>query len=140
MLWQLLFSLVTGGFSKAADTYRDVKYAQIEKETATNNVVRDIQLKRLDNEEKQQQNAKEIRLATKDFWEIRLTVGIIAFVSALHYAAIVFDSIYHFGWAIAELPDPFNDYEIVILLSFFGYGTVKSGINAVIVAILRKGK
>jgi hypothetical protein len=138
MLWNLAASLLTGGFGKFADTYRDVRIAALTNETATNTVVQNLELSRLKNEDAARQSAKEIRLATADFWEMRLAVALVAIPTALHYAAIVFDSIYNLGWNVQPLPAPFDEWGGIILLSPFGYGTLKSGINATAAILLKR--
>lgn len=138
MWWKLALSLLTGGFTQAGEIYRDIRYAKIKADTSKNETVKELELKRLENEAQANQNIKEVRLATKDHWEIRLAVGLIAVSTSMHYAAITFDSIYHFGWNVAPLPGKFGEYEEIILLSFFGYGVAKSGINAVAATMLRK--
>lgn len=138
MLGRLLSSILTGGISEVVNAIRDIQYAKIKQSTETNEIVKELELERLENENQARMAAKEIRLATKDFWETRLAVALASVPTAFHYAAIVLDSTYHFGWNIAPLPEPFNEYEAIILLSPFGYGVLRSGISAFASTMLRK--
>lgn len=80
-------------------------------------------------------NAKQIRLATASFWEMRLLTAVIAGCAALHYLAVTLDTVFRFGWAIPKFPPPFDDYQGTILLSFFGVQGVAIGVSAIAAAI-----
>ena len=67
------------------------------------------------------QNAKEIRMATAGFWEMRLITFMIAMPFAVHEAAVVYDTLdTSVNLAIPALPYPFSEWQGVVLLSFFG--------------------
>lgn len=138
MIWTLLKSLLTGGIGKFADTYRDVKIAKIKNNTHLNNVVKDLEIKRLENEKAASQNAKEIRTATKDNWEMRLAVALVAIPTSFHYAATVLDHTYGFGWNVKPLPEPLDEWQAKIILSFFGLTIARVGINTVAAFLLKK--
>lgn len=80
-------------------------------------------------------NAKEVRLATTSFWEMRLLTAIIAACPALHLVAVTLDTVFMFGWRIPKLPPPFDEYQGAILLSFFGVQGVVIGVSAIAAAI-----
>lgn len=66
------------------------------------------------------QTAKEIRLATASFWEMRLITFLIAAIFTLHLVLVGLDTCFALGWKIAKFPAPFDEWQGVILLSFFG--------------------
>lgn len=138
MLIKILTSLFTGGIGKVADTYRDIKIAKVKESTQINNVVKELELKRLENEKAAHEAAKEIRIAMKDHWEIRLAVGLVAIPTSFHYACIVIDKTYNMGWQIQQLPEPLNEWQGTIILSYFGLVSVRHGINAVAASLLKR--
>lgn len=138
MLMKLLTTLLTGGIGKVADTYRDIKIAKVKESTQINNVVKELELKRLENEQAAHEAAKEVRIATKDYWEIRFAVGLVAIPTSFHYACIVIDSIYNMGWNIQKLPTPLDDLQGTIILSYFGLVSVRHGINVVAASMLKR--
>lgn len=66
------------------------------------------------------QDAKEIRLATAGFWEMRLLTALIAFPFVGHLWSVWLDTQFKLGWKIDKFPEPFASWEGAILLSFFG--------------------
>ncbi len=80
-------------------------------------------------------NAKEIRLASVGFWEMRLITAVIAGCFALHLLLVTLDTCFALGWRIAKFPAPFDEWEGMILLSFFGIQAVGGGLNAIAAAI-----
>lgn len=138
-MWlELVKSLLLGGFTKYSETKRDIEFARIQATNNTEERLKELQLKRLENLEQAQSDATKIRLATKDYWEVRLLVFVTSFVTVLHYAAIALDSTFSFGWGIPKMPAPFDEYEAMILLFPFGYGIAKSAINAMASSALRR--
>jgi hypothetical protein len=45
------------------------------------------------------------------------------------------DTQFQFGWRIAAFPEPFNEWQGAILLSFFGIYTVGKGVQSIGTAI-----
>ncbi|WP_435657930.1 hypothetical protein [Brucella pituitosa] len=80
-------------------------------------------------------NAREIRLASAGFWEMRLITSIIAGCFALHLLLVTLDTCFALGWKIAKFPAPFDEWQGAILLSFFGIQAVGGGLNAIAAAI-----
>lgn len=80
-------------------------------------------------------NAREIRLASVGFWEMRLITAVIAGCFALHLLLVTLDTCFALGWRIAKFPAPFDEWEGMILLSFFGIQAVGGGLNAIAAAI-----
>lgn len=64
--------------------------------------------------------AKDIRLATASFWEMRLITFLIAASFTLHLVLVALDTCFGFGWRIAKFPAPFDEWQGLIILSFFG--------------------
>jgi hypothetical protein len=100
---------------------------------------RDIALKTIDERMESRKHAKDIRLATAGFWEMRLLTFAIAMPFVSHLWAVWLDT--QFGtfrdncWqqagktvcGVPAFPEPFNEWQGAILLSFFGiYGGVKA--------------
>lgn len=133
-MFNLITTLFTSGISAITDTFRDVQIAKIKESTATKSVVKELELERLENERQIAKNAKDIRIMTRDHWEIRVLVSLIAFPIALRSAFSEFDKIYHFGWNIPEI----SDWQLTIILSFFGLSVAKTGINAVTTLLLSR--
>ncbi|WP_273794712.1 hypothetical protein [Brucella intermedia] len=80
-------------------------------------------------------NAREIRLASVGFWEMRLITAVIAGCFTLHLLLVTLDTCFALGWRIAKFPAPFDEWEGMILLSFFGIQAVGGGLNAIAAAI-----
>jgi hypothetical protein len=88
----------------------------------------------------QMQSAKEIRLATAGFWEMRLMTFLIASPFVFHLWSVWLDTQFHLGLRVDKFPSPFDQWEGAILLSFFGVSVVGVGIKAVAGAIaFRRG-
>jgi hypothetical protein len=66
------------------------------------------------------QTAKEIRLATAGHWEMRLITFVIAACFASHLVLITLDTLVGYPWNVPKFPAPFDEWEGLILLSFFG--------------------
>lgn len=79
--------------------------------------------------------AKDIRLATAGYWEMRLLTFLIALPFLLHLWLVAWDTYWPQPWNVEKLPEPFDQWEGAILLSFFGVSVVGSGIKAVAGAI-----
>jgi hypothetical protein len=81
------------------------------------------------------QAAKDIRLATAGYWEMRLLTFLIALPFLVHLWLVAWDTYWPQPWTVEKLPAPFDEWEGAILLSFFGVSVVGSGIKAVAGAI-----
>ena len=93
------------------------------------------QLRRHEASESTKLAAKEIRLATAGFWEMRLLAAAIAFPFVIHLWSVWLDTQFKFGWAIDKFPAPFDEWEGAILLSFFGLVGISTGMRAIAGAI-----
>jgi hypothetical protein len=79
--------------------------------------------------------AKEVRLATAGFWEMRLLTFAIAFPFAAHLWSVWLDTQFNFGWGIPKFPAPMDEWQGAILLSFFGIYTLGKTVQSVGAAI-----
>lgn len=61
----------------------------------------------------------EIVKADRGWWVTSWIRPLIVYPCVIHFGAIVLDSTFHLGWAIAKLPPPYDGYEQAIILSFF---------------------
>lgn len=138
MILSLITSLLTGGIGKALDSYRDVQIAKLKTQSETGNLLKELELAGLERDKAMAQNAKEIALATKDHWEMRLAIALVAIPTSFHYAATVFDAVYHFGWAITPLPDPLGEWQGAIVLGYFGLGAARNVTKAVVAAMVKR--
>lgn len=80
-------------------------------------------------------NAKEIRLASAGFWEMRLITAVIGGCFSFHLLLVTLDTCFKLGWAVPKFPAPFDEWQGAILLSFFGVQAVGGGLNAIAAAI-----
>lgn len=81
------------------------------------------------------QAAKEIRLATAGFWEMRLLTFLIAAPFVAHVWLVGIDTMWPQPWNVEKWPPPFDEWEGAILLSFFGVSVLGAGIKSVAGAI-----
>lgn len=131
MLLKLLLGLFTGsgGITKSLERAYSAKLAA---ETQEQVLAAERDIRVLEAEQDARRQAADIRRETAGHWEMRTAVGIIAISTALHYAAVVADSLFLFEWNVAKLPAPMHEWEGAIILSFFGLqGAV--GVGAAII-------
>lgn len=130
-MWAFL-RFLTGSLSgKLLDAWR----MKLDAANETERIVADVAIKDIEAKIAARESAKEIRLATAGFWEMRLITAVIAGCATLHYVAVTLDTVFRFGWAIPKFPEPFATYQGTILLSFFGVQAVGMGFNAIAAAI-----
>ncbi len=91
-------------------------------------------------------NAKEIRLATSGFPEVRALFFAFGFVFLLHVGAICVGTTFApmlpaGSWLlhIPALPAPFDQYEAQVLGFFFGASVALTGVQAIAGALARRG-
>ena len=83
-------------------------------------------------------NSKEVKLATATFWEVRLLTFLTGLGFALHALFVCVDSIFQFTWDVAALPKPYDEYQGVILLSFFGVFVIDKTVSGLVAAVFRR--
>lgn len=109
--------------------------AKLKAGNETERLIADVAIKDIERQIADRAAAKEIRLATAGFWEMRAITALIAGCFAFHLLLVTLDTCFLFGWGIAAFPAPFDQWQGAILLSFFGVQAVGHGINAIAAAI-----
>jgi len=131
-MWAALIRWITGDLvGQLTEAYK-VKLAA---DTDEKKLVADAVVKHLEAEMQARSGAKEIRLATAGFWEMRAVAAVIAGCFALHLLLVTLDTCFALGWRVAAYPAPFDQWEGTILLSFFGVQVAGQGISAIAAAI-----
>lgn len=85
-------------------------------------------------------DAKEVRLATANFWEMRLLTFCIAAPFVVHLWMVGFDTLWPQPWNVEAFPSPFDEWEGAILLSFFGIAGGVGAVKAIAGAVALRGK
>jgi hypothetical protein len=60
-----------------------------------------------------------IRAAANTWVGARIIIMIAGLPAAMHFAAVMLDSTFQFGWGIPKVPAPYDGYEWAIVQSFF---------------------
>ena len=128
----LLVNLIGGPIVKGLlEGYR----ARLDAANTRERIAADLAIKDIEAGIAARAHAREIRLATAGFWEMRLLTFAIAFPFVAHLWAVWLDTQFRFGWSIAKFPEPFDEWEGAILLSFFGIYTLGKTVQSVGTAI-----
>ena len=80
---------------------------------------KEIALKRVEADIEARKLQAQIVEADRGWWVTSWIRPLIVYPCVLHFGAIVLDSTFRLGWAIAKLPPPYDGYEQAIILSFF---------------------
>ena len=88
-------------------------------DTTKDGHARDVAVEALKAEIAARQAAAEIVKAEQGWWVTAMIRPAFAYPLALWWAAVIFDSIFHFGWKISALPTPLSEWAGWIVLSFF---------------------
>ena len=132
MIWTFLANLIGGPIIKGLlDGYK----AKLDAANTADRIAADLAIKDIEAGIEASKRAKEIRLATAGFWEMRVLTFAIAFPFVSHLWAVWLDTQFGFGWKIAAFPDPFHEWQGAILLSFFGIYTMGKGVQSIGTAI-----
>jgi hypothetical protein len=83
----------------------------------------------------QRRSLNEVRLATAGFWEMRLLTFLIAMPFVWHVWSVWLDTQFKLGWRIDKFPEPFDQWEGTIILSFFGAAVVSTGLKSIAGAV-----
>lgn len=86
----------------------------------------------------QRRAMNEVRLATAGFWEMRLLTFMIALPFVWHLWSVWMDTQFKLGWAVDKFPPPFDEWEGVILMSFFGVAVAGIGLKSLAGAVAIK--
>ena len=60
-----------------------------------------------------------LRAAQNTWWGARLIILVAGGSASLHFAAVMLDSTFRFGWGVPRCPAPYDGYEWAIVQSFF---------------------
>jgi hypothetical protein len=130
-----IFSWLSGGVvERLTAAYMKAKDSAVESERTRAGVLK----AQLDNALEAQRLAQQVRLATAGFWEMRVITALIALPFVAHLWLVGLDTCFALGWRIAAFPQPFADWQGVILLSFFGVQIGGKAINAVAAAFIAR--
>jgi len=138
---QWLLKLI--GFDPVGKVVDGLTAAYSAKLAATNDrerIAADVTIKRLEDDQDARRNAKEIRLATAGFWEMRAITALIAAPFVAHLWAVGVDTLFGFGWGVAAFPKPFDEWQGAILLSFFGVAGGVGAVKAIAGAVALRGR
>lgn len=97
-----------------------------------------VALKEIDAEIAARQHARDIRLATAGFAEMRFLTFVIAACFVLHLVLVTLDTCFKLGWSVPAFPKPFDEWEGVVILSFFGVQLAGKAINTVGAIFMRR--
>ncbi|QTG12389.1 hypothetical protein G6M86_03640 [Agrobacterium tumefaciens] len=113
---------------------------KLQADSAAQKLAAEFAVKQVEADLTVRQNAKEIRLATAGFWEMRTITFLIALPFVIHLWAVGLDTIFLFGWRIPAFPYPFNEWQGVILLSFFGVQVISRGFDTLAFIFGKRGR
>ena len=114
--------------------------AKLRAANETERLAADQRIRVLEAEQEVARNAKEIRLATAGFWEMRLLTFLVALPFVIHVTLVGLDTNFKLGMGIPAFPKPFDEWEGAILLSFFGIYAVGKSVAAIAGAIAARRK
>lgn len=128
MISQFLASLVGGSIvSGLLKGYR----ARLEAANTSDRIAADLAIREIEAGIEARKRAHELRLATSGFWEMRLLTFAIAFPFVAHLWAVWLDTQFRFGWQIPKFPEPMDEWQGAIMLSFFGIYTMGKTVQSV---------
>lgn len=131
-----ILSLLSGGLiGQIADPLLKAQQNALAAKGSANELAANYALKKLEDDADARRNAKDIRLATANFLEMRILTVLIAAPFALHLWLVSLDTCFSLGLRIPAYPAPFDQWEGAILLSFFGVSVVGGGFKAIAGAI-----
>lgn len=128
-----LFGWLTGGGGIAAigKELRLAREASLNAATESERTAAGVEAKRLEtilaDRNAERESAKDVRLATASFWEMRALTVAIALPFVVHLWGVWLDTQFGFAWSVSAFPPPFNEWQGAILLSFFG---LSAGVGA----------
>lgn len=120
-----ILNLLTGGVLDKALGFFE------RRETERINSMTEERRQAYEDEADRRATAKEVRLATAGFWEMRVLTAWVLTMFVIHLTAIWADTMWNFPWVVEKLPEPIATYEWQIILSLFGLGVANRAISAV---------
>ena len=137
MFWSKIVSWITGDLvGQLTKAYE----AKLTADTDSKKLAAEIAIKNIESDIDARRAAKEIRLQTSNFWEMRLITFLIAGCFTLHLLAVTLDTVFGLGLGIAAFPKPFDEWQGAILLSFFGVYAGVNTVNVIASAIIGRRK
>ncbi len=137
MIPQLLVNLVGGPLiSSLLKGYR----AKLEAANTADRITAELAIHEIEAGIAARAHAQELRLATSGFWEMRLLTFAIAFPFVAHLWAVWLDTQFKLSWGIPKFPEPMDEWQGIILLSFFGIYTLGKTVQAVGAAVAMRGR
>ena len=128
MIPQLLANLIGGPIVSALlKSYR----AKLDAANTSDRIAADLAIRELEAGIEARKRAHELRLATSGLWEMRLLTLAIAFPFVAHLWAVWLDTQFRFGWQIPKFPEPMDEWQGTIMLSFFGIYTLGKAVQSV---------
>lgn len=132
MFWTAIIKWITGDLvGQLTKAYE----ARLKAQNETEKLIAETAIKDIERQIADKAAAKEIRLATAGFLEMRIITVLIALPFVLHLNLVALDTCFKLGWRIPAYPAPFDQWQGAILLSFFGVHVVGQGITALASAI-----
>jgi hypothetical protein len=119
---------ITGPLLKAYE-------AKLQADGDTNKLIASERHRLLELEAESRRQATSIRLATASYWEQRVISVLLVLPFLIHVLLIGIDTNWPQPWNVEKFPEPFNEWEGVIILSYFGVQVAGSGIRALAGAI-----
>ncbi|MCW0235224.1 MAG: hypothetical protein OJJ21_16605 [Ferrovibrio sp.] len=124
-----ILNLLSGGLLKAWE-------AKLAADSSEKSLIADAAIQDIKAQMAARDAAKEIRLSTVGFWEMRVATALIAWTVSAHMALIGLDTILTtVNLGIPPLPQPMQEWEAQIILSLFGLQAAQGGISAIASAI-----
>ncbi len=130
-----IVKLLTGS---VVDRLTGLYEKKLQADGAAQKLAAEFAVKQIEADLEVRQNAKEIRLATAGFWEMRTITFLIALPFVIHLWAVGLDTVFRFGWGVPKFPSPFDQYEGAVLLSFFGVAVAGKAMDTL--AFIFRGK
>ena len=124
-----------GGIAAIGEQLRQARLDSLNAQNNEQRIIADLRVKELEFQQEAARNALEVRRETAGFWEMRLITFVIAGCFAFHLLLVTLDTCFRLGWGIPAYPEPFDQWQGAILLSFFGVQVVGQGITAIAGAI-----
>lgn len=141
-MFKFILNWLSGGIIRQfTDPLLQAQKQFLDADGASEKLIAEQNLRLIEAENQQRSNAKDIRIATSGFWEMRLLTFLIALPFVIHLWIISWDTWdTSVNWRIPAMPPPFDEWQGAILLSFFGVTVIGSGIKALAGAIAYKKK
>ncbi|WP_319530834.1 hypothetical protein [uncultured Cohaesibacter sp.] len=81
--------------------------------------------------------ARDIVIAEQGWWLTAMIRPLFAYPTGAYYGAVIADSLFHFKWDVAKLPDPIGDWAGWIVGAYFVTRPIEKGIRSY---LFNKGK